>query len=98
MGRGNITPAERETLKKNKYVVDVTDNRIVYSNEFKKHFMSEYLDGKKPTAIFREAGFDTAILGSKRIERATARWKESYAAGSLCKYDAERYVCKHKVK
>ena len=38
---------------------------------------------KKPTAIFRDAGFDVKALGSKRIERACARWKESYEAGTL---------------
>jgi len=26
------------------------------------------------------------VLGSKRIERAAARWRESYAAGSLGEY------------
>ena len=41
------------------------------------------MQGKKPTAIFRDAGFDVKALGSKRIERACARWKESYEAGTL---------------
>ena len=41
------------------------------------------MQGKKPTAIFRDAGFDVKVLGSKRIERACARWKESYEAGTL---------------
>jgi len=48
--------------------------------------MKEYLNGKKPTQIFREAGFDPAILGSKRIERSSARWRESFAAGTLGMY------------
>ena len=33
--------------------------------------------------IFRDAGFDIDMLGSKRIERACARWKESYESGTL---------------
>ena len=41
------------------------------------------MQGKKPTAIFKDAGFDVKVLGSKRIERACARWKESYEAGTL---------------
>ena len=41
------------------------------------------MQGKKPTAIFKDAGFDVKALGSKRIERACARWKESYEAGTL---------------
>lgn len=45
--------------------------------------MEEYIEGKKPTQIFKDAGFDPSVLGSKRIERASARWRESYASGSL---------------
>lgn len=49
--------------------------------------MKEYIAGKKPTQIFKDAGFDPKILGSKRIERASARWRESYASGTLGIYD-----------
>ena len=46
--------------------------------------MREYLEtGKGPTQIFREAGFDTDLLGPKRIERAAAHWREAYSAGRL---------------
>ena len=86
MGRGRLTDEEVGILKMNPYVVDVDKNRIVYSNDFKRLFMQEYLEGKGPTQIFRDAGFDPAILGSKRIERSCARWKESFAAGSLGAY------------
>ena len=91
MGRGKLTKEERTILKANPYVVDVNENRIIYSTEFKKRFMEEYNEGKAPSMIFRDAGFDTQILGSKRIERACARWKESYRAGSLGDYD-EMYL------
>lgn len=83
MGRGKLTIEEQRILKENKYVLDVNEAAIIYTNEFKFHFMKEYLKGEKPTKIFADAGFDVKMLGSKRIERATARWKESYQAGSL---------------
>ena len=67
----------------NPYVVEVNERRIVYSEEFKRFFMREYLAGKGPTQIFREAGFDKEVLGSKRIERAASRWKERYFTGKL---------------
>lgn len=57
--------------------------RITYSREFKHHFMCEYLAGKKPTEIFRAAGFDPRMIGAKRIERASARWRKEYEAGTL---------------
>ena len=83
MGRGNFTKTEMETLLRNPYVADVNEKSISYSTEFKFLFMNEYIKGKRPTQIFRDAGFDIGILGSKRIERACARWKESYQSGTL---------------
>ena len=83
MGRGNLNEEEIRTLRKNPYVVDVNERGVSYSKEFKFLFIKEYMQGKKPTAIFKDAGFDVKALGSKRIERACARWKESYEAGTL---------------
>lgn len=51
------------------------------------------MQGKKPTAIFKDAGFDVKVLGSKRIERACARWKESYEAGTLGVRSAKLEKC-----
>lgn len=85
MGRGNLSEEERLILKQNPHVREVKVNCIMYTDEFKLHFMKEYIAGKGPQRIFREAGFDVKILGSKRIERAAARWKEAYAANSLIK-------------
>lgn len=75
MGRREFTEAEIQELEKNPYVDDVNSVRIIYSEGFKQHFVREYMKGIKPTQIFREAGFDVELIGYKRIERATARWK-----------------------
>ncbi len=37
--------------------------------------MAQYLRGNGPTSIFASAGLNPKIVGSKRIERAIARWK-----------------------
>lgn len=83
MGRGNLNEEEIRTLRKNPYVVDVNERGVSYSKDFKFLFIKEYMQGKKPTEIFKDTGFDVKALGSKRIERACARWKESYEAGTL---------------
>ena len=83
MGRGILTTEEIAELKLNHYVEDVRGSRIVYSDEFKQLFVREYFSGKKPRTIFREAGFNVNVLGSKRIERCSARWREANASGSL---------------
>ena len=93
MGRGNLNEEEIRALRNNPYVVDVNKRGVSYSNDFKILFITEYLKGHRPTEIFRNAGFDVRILGSKRIERACARWKESYEAGTLGARSAKLEKC-----
>lgn len=88
MGRGKLKDEEIRILRDNPFVLDVSEHHVVYSNEFKLLFMEKYKKGEKPTQIFREAGFDPKILGTKRIERAAARWRESYESGTLGLYTA----------
>ncbi|MGM9580780.1 MAG: HTH domain-containing protein [Anaerovibrio sp.] len=83
MARGMLSFAEMEILQKNPYVADVSRQRILYTYEFKCFFMEQYLAGKRPVDIFRQAGFDVPMLGEKRIERATARWRAMYAANGM---------------
>ena len=83
MARGMLSSAEMDVLKKNPYVADVNRQRILYTYEFKCFFMEQYLAGKRPVDIFRQSGFDVSMLGEKRIERATARWRAMYAANGM---------------
>jgi len=85
MGRGMLTGDEIRNLMENPYVEAINGSRIVYSEEFKQLFVKEYFEGKKPMRIFQDAGFDVKVLGSKRIERCSARWREANASGTLGK-------------
>ena len=97
MGRGMLSQDEISRLASNPYVSNVTENRITYTEEFKLLFLEEYFKGKKPTRIFRDAGFDTTIIGNKRIERCSARWRELNASGTLGeKYEANDYYERQK--
>ena len=66
--------SEIRYLRSLRAVDTVTPTRIIYSSEFKKRFLREYLNGKSPSAIFRDAGLPNVIVGRKRIERCTHRW------------------------
>lgn len=89
MRNGLFTPEEKIQLLSNKYVVDVVqDSQVIYSNEFKQLFIKAYNEGKKTSAIFNEAGFDTKVLGTKRIERACYRWRQAFSNGVLEVSDA----------
>lgn len=50
-------------------------DRITYSRDFQVRCMAQYLRGNGPTSIFASAGLNPKIVGSKRIERAIARWR-----------------------
>ena len=78
-----FTEEQRKILSKNPNVESVEKTRIIYTEAFKSYYVKNYLAGKKPTEIFIKAGFDPSILGNKRIERASARWRKLYADGQL---------------
>lgn len=78
-----FTEEQRKILSKNPNVESVEKTRIIYTEAFKSYYVKNYLAGKKPTEIFIEAGFDPSILGNKRIERASARWRKLYADSQL---------------
>ena len=63
-----------EQLRKNEYVLSATPKRIIYTKTFKQFFIEKYQEGFKPTEIFKMGGFDVAVIGYKRIERASERW------------------------
>lgn len=73
---GMFSPEEIAYLKSLPAVVEATAKRITYSNAFKEHCMRRYAEGASPVKLFREAGLDPSLVGSKRIERCFARWRE----------------------
>lgn len=53
----------------------VTQDRITYTEEFKRDCIRRYNAGESPAQIFRRAGLDSSLVGYKRIERCIARWR-----------------------
>ncbi|NRZ95928.1 IS3 family transposase [Clostridium tetanomorphum] len=82
MSKKIFTEVEILILNKNHYVKHASEKSITYTDEFKVHFIREYLSGKSPTRIFESAGFNKDMIGYKRIERAASRWKKDYAENS----------------
>jgi len=78
MSKKTFTDKEIEILSKNKYILNVSEKAITYTNEFKIHFIAECSKGKTSRVIFEEAGFDTATIGTRRIEVAGHRWRKAY--------------------
>lgn len=70
-------------LKKNINVKRVSEKSITYSDEFKRKFIEEYINGKSARTIFEEAGLKIDIIGLKRCEQAAHRWMKSYKKDGL---------------
>jgi len=73
MGVHYFSDKQVEEMRRNPYVDKVSNKAITYSEVFKHHFMNELDRGKLPTQIFREAGFDTKVVGKQRIDNFSRR-------------------------
>lgn len=81
MGMNKFTPQEVADLKLNPYVERVSQSSITYTQEFKELFILKHNQGVPPIAIFRESGFDPAILKNRRINSASQRWRKKAQDG-----------------
>ncbi len=78
MSKKIFTEEQIETLAQNKYVKNVTNKAITYTDEFKKIFIAENQNGKFPREIFEECGFDVDIIGIDRVKASGKRWRAAY--------------------
>ncbi|MBU5336252.1 HTH domain-containing protein, partial [Intestinibacter bartlettii] len=90
MSKKIFSEKEINELSKNKYVKRVSQKGITYTNEFKLHFIAEYEMGKTPRQIFQDAGFDIQVIGIKRIECASDRWRKAYKEKGVLGLDDNR--------
>lgn len=74
-----FTDSEIKILRKNKYVKNVSNNSITYTDEFKEKVVFETINYKKfPRDVFEECGFDIDVIGKRRMEGAAYRWRKQY--------------------
>ncbi|GEQ48902.1 HTH domain-containing protein [Tetragenococcus koreensis] len=75
MGKNYFTEEQIAELNLNPNVQKVSTKAITYTEAFRQWFYQEYQDGKMPSIIFQEAGFDTNVLGKQRIQNFSKRTK-----------------------
>ncbi len=78
MSKKLFTSEEVKVLSRNKYIKNITSKGITYTDEFKRIFISENINGKLPRQIFEEYGFDIDILGIHRVHSSAKRWRNAY--------------------
>ena len=86
----NFTEKEIKILSNNQYVKRVSIKGIIYTNEFKRIFISENEKGKFPKLIFENHGFNIDILGLERAKSSASRWRRAYRKEGLLGLDDTR--------
>lgn len=72
-----FTDVQVKKLSKNKWIKNITNKGITYSNEFKYKLVKECEDYKKfPQDVFRECGIEPEIVGTIRVKNAAHRWRK----------------------
>ncbi|MFR1075544.1 MAG: IS3 family transposase [Romboutsia timonensis] len=92
MSKKLFTEEEIIILKQNKYIKKVSSKGITYTDEFKKIFINESINGKLPRIIFEECGFNIDIIGMQRIKSSASRWRTAFKNGGAIKLtDTRKY-------
>lgn len=77
-------------LELNPNVIHVTERAISYHPEFKIKAVTEYLNGKGPSQIFVENGFDLAVIGFSKPKECLKRWRITFEKHGEAGLRAER--------
>lgn len=83
MGVNYFTKEQIEQLSTNPYVQKVSEKAITYTEEFREEFSRRYSQGETPSVILTSMGFDTRILGQRRIGNIARRCKLMMERGSF---------------
>jgi transposase len=78
MSKKIFTEKEMKVLSNNPHVKSISLKGIIYSDEFKRIFITENEKGKLPRQIFEECGFDIDVIGLDRIRSSGKRWRAAY--------------------
>lgn len=73
-----LSDYQRRKLLENPNVEEITEKHIHYSFAFKVKAVESYLNGKKPSEIFLEAGIDPSFFETDYCLYAIKRWKKKY--------------------
>ena len=72
-----FTDAQVKKLSKNKWIKNITNKGITYSDEFKYKLVKECENYKKfPQDVFRDCEIDPEMVGMKRINDSAYRWRK----------------------
>jgi transposase-like protein len=90
MSKRRLTENQIKELLANKNVKNCSDKSITYSKAFKVRAVKRYYeDGCSPGMIFKEAGFDSQIIGQDVPDDCLQRWKTTYKTRGIKSLNSE---------
>jgi transposase len=78
MSKHLFTEYQIKELVKNPNVLNVSERAITYHPDFKIRAVNEYQQGKIPSQIFIENGFNLEVIGKKQPRRCLSSWRETF--------------------
>lgn len=78
MSKNLFTEFQIKELEKNLNVLRVSERSITYHPDFKIKAVEEYTQGKFPSQIFIEQGFNIHTIGKDQPARCLQRWRETF--------------------
>ena len=77
------TKKQIKELKQNPYTLQVNEQRIFFTIEFKKVFWNKYQAGMSPRVIFKELDYNLETFGQKQIDSIVQRIKKEASKGEF---------------
>ena len=75
-----FTDVQVKKLSKNKWIKNISNKGITYTDEFKYKLVKECENYKKfPQDIFKECNIDPEIVGESRIHNCAYRWRIQFS-------------------
>ena len=77
------TKKQIKELKENPYTLQIDEQRIFFTIEFKKIFWRKYQAGMSPRTIFKELNYNLDYFGQKQIDSIVQRVKKEALKGEF---------------
>ena len=77
------TKKQIKELKENPYTLQIDEQRIFFTIEFKKIFWRKYHAGMSPRSIFKELNYNLDYFGQKQIDSIVQRVKKEALQGEF---------------
>ena len=75
------TKKQQKELEKNPYTYKVTDNRILFTKEFKQNFWIKYSAGMSPRAILKDLDYNLNYFNQGQIDNIVQHLRKKINAG-----------------